>query len=85
MPWKVLEDDTMCQTAERNPGKAFEDVTTRAQSRALKEPPGGQRLSHCDSLTCPCPRPDLRFATCDEDECTLLPLSWSLIFCLEPG
>lgn len=23
MPWKVLEDDTMCQTAERDPGKAL--------------------------------------------------------------
>ena len=23
MPWKVLEDDTMCQAAERNPEKAL--------------------------------------------------------------
>lgn len=35
MPWNILEDDTSCQAAERNPERGFEAITLQSTESHL--------------------------------------------------
>lgn len=89
MPWNILEDDTSCQAAERNPERGFEAITLQSTESHLpgteETPLPDKRLSNSPSFTYPNLRPqppDL------QNKMKIISaiyskLFLSLIFCLE--